>query len=343
MFSARLGFNSSYTPLVQDLMMPSTSSPYLNGYSWSDNNGFGSRYTNPSTLPTTTQGSSRFKPDNTAILFSTPSSPYTNAYQWTLGSGFGTKYSNPGTALPTGSNRCRWTDNTNIVFGLLASPYLTSYAFSSAGGYGTRYGPPATLLPAAPQDIGINSQGTVVSVAHPTTPFISAYQYTSGVGFGTKYSNPGTLPTAAQRITNFLLDDNFLGTGDTTLRTYSWDNTTGFGIVSASYSVGSNPVFGMGWVGNGGTNRTLFSAGNNFIMGNLPMSSSVASLSTGSTSAQAFNVSGYKISVGISAGTTPYVKVARMSPNLTGFSGLFANPGTLPASSCNDIAWTYPQ
>jgi len=75
-------------------------SPFISVYEWSIA-GFGSKFSNPSTLPTGQGLSVAFSPSGDAVAVGHSNSPYVSVYAW-LASGFGTKFSNPAT-LPTGA------------------------------------------------------------------------------------------------------------------------------------------------------------------------------------------------------------------------------------------------
>jgi hypothetical protein len=79
------------------------SSPYISAYPWSGS-GFGTKYTDPATLPTGNGLGVAFSPDGTALAVSHQSSPYVTAYPWSGATGFGTKYANPSSAITTGGN-----------------------------------------------------------------------------------------------------------------------------------------------------------------------------------------------------------------------------------------------
>ena len=72
-------------------------SPYVSVYPWDA--GFGTKYSNPSTLPTGIGYGVAFSPDGTVLAVAHGTSPYISVYSWDAG--FGTKYSDPST-LPTG-------------------------------------------------------------------------------------------------------------------------------------------------------------------------------------------------------------------------------------------------
>jgi hypothetical protein len=75
-----------------------STSPFISAYSWSAS-GFGAKFANPSTLPTSTGYSVSFSPDSNAIAVAHNGSPYITTYPWSA-SGFGTKFANPSTLPP---------------------------------------------------------------------------------------------------------------------------------------------------------------------------------------------------------------------------------------------------
>jgi hypothetical protein len=74
--------------------------PFITAYPWSGS-GFGTKFSNPGTLPTANGLGVAFSPSGDAIAVAHVTTPFITAYPWS-GSGFGTKFSNPGT-LPTGT------------------------------------------------------------------------------------------------------------------------------------------------------------------------------------------------------------------------------------------------
>ena len=72
--------------------------PYISTYPWSA--GFGTKYSDPATLPAGTGNGVAFSPAGTDIAVAHASTPFIAAYPWSAG--FGTKYANPAT-LPTGN------------------------------------------------------------------------------------------------------------------------------------------------------------------------------------------------------------------------------------------------
>ena len=75
--------------------------PFVTAYPWSSTTGFGTKFANPTTLPTGTGNGVAFTSAGNAIAVAHDGSPFVSAYPWS-GSGFGTKFANPAT-LPTGT------------------------------------------------------------------------------------------------------------------------------------------------------------------------------------------------------------------------------------------------
>lgn len=82
----------------------STSSPYIEAYSFNQTTGFGAKFSNPSTLPGAACYDVSVAKTNDLVAVASSSSPYVHVYPWNDSTGFGTKYSNP-SALPTGDSR----------------------------------------------------------------------------------------------------------------------------------------------------------------------------------------------------------------------------------------------
>ena len=96
------GASSSVTPVAgYDIAVAHNATPFVTAYPWSSSTGFGTKYTNPATLPTNTSPGVAFSPAGDAIAVAHYTSPYVSAYPWSS-SGFGTKYADPAT-LPTGN------------------------------------------------------------------------------------------------------------------------------------------------------------------------------------------------------------------------------------------------
>jgi len=97
-----LAAKAASTPTAKYIAVAHDNSPYISAYPWSSS-GFGTKYSDPGTLPTNTGRGVAFSPDGSAIAIAHDLTPYVTAYPWSS-SGFGTKYSDPVT-LPTNTGR----------------------------------------------------------------------------------------------------------------------------------------------------------------------------------------------------------------------------------------------
>jgi hypothetical protein len=79
----------------QQIAIAHTTTPFVSAYPWSAS-GFGTKFTNPGTLPTGNGIGVAFSPAGTEIAIAHATTPFVSAYPWSA-SGFGTKFSDPGT------------------------------------------------------------------------------------------------------------------------------------------------------------------------------------------------------------------------------------------------------
>ena len=218
----------SSQPFGNPIAVAHQSSPYITAYQWSGA-GFGTKFTNPATLPSGLGLGVAFSPAGDAIAVSHSNSPAISAYPWS-GAGFGTKFSNPAT-LPTniGNGVAFNPAGDTIAVAHDITPFVSAYPWSGVG-FGTKFSNPATLPNGAGENIAFTSAGDFIAVAHDFSPFVSAYPW-SGSGFGTKFSNPATLPTGTGLGVAFSPAGNAIAVShDTTpfVSTYPWSGA-GFG------------------------------------------------------------------------------------------------------------------
>ncbi len=132
-------------PYVGDIAIAHYSDPCISVYPWTSGTGFGTKYSDPSSLPAANSYGSIFSPDGANIACTTQYSPYVTAYPWS--SGFGTKYSDPST-LPAGymyDGIAFTPDGADLATCHAGSPYLSVYPWTSGTGFGTKYSNPSTL------------------------------------------------------------------------------------------------------------------------------------------------------------------------------------------------------
>jgi hypothetical protein len=347
-----LAGNTAYFPGSSYVAVGHSITPFISTYAWSDATGFGTKFADPATLPTSYAAGVSFNPTNTAISLALDASPYVHLYPWSA-SGFGTKYANPAT-LPTASGiSTTWSANGNDVFyAAQSTPYIFAYPFSA--GYGTKYANPATLPTGTGFGISYNTVANVIGINHATTPFISTYPWSSG--FGTKYANPATLPAAAGRGLNFSPNGSYVANAyaNSTAPSYfgivyPW--SSGFGT---AYAQTLSQIGGEGSVAFNPTSDALIYAGNGSVGGSAQYLdgfawsasgygtryANPASLPSGTISygqAINFSKSGKAFAIGVNA--TPFVEAYPFNKT-TGYGTKYSNPATLPTGTGRGISFS---
>jgi hypothetical protein len=222
-------------------------SPFVSVYAWDD--GFGSKFANPATLPTGNGSRIEFSRSNATLMVSHPSSsPYISAYAWS-GTGFGSKFADPGSAFTLTPSDVSFNYLNNVV-ALAASSdldavFVNAYAWDDSTGWGTKYADPATLPPRRSSFVEFNNNenrlGDTLAVAGVGSIFTPpgdqpyAYLYEWNAGFGSKYADFATAVVGAQttRGINFNSIDNAFAFGNFQSQQpyliHAWTNGTGFG------------------------------------------------------------------------------------------------------------------
>jgi hypothetical protein len=179
-------------PSGESFVTSTNNQPYVKA--WPLTNGvFGSKYSNPSTLPSAEGRHAKFSPDGNHVAVISTNSPRLQAYPWSNSTGFGAKYSNPST-LSGSAFGCAWhPDGNAIAFLTNSSPYVQAFPFTGSG-FGTRYSNPSIAIAgvsqiASPESVAFSPDGRDIAIAHGNDPYISVYPWTSGSGFGNKYDD----------------------------------------------------------------------------------------------------------------------------------------------------------
>ena len=284
-----------------------TTSPYgtvgVSAYPWGDSTGFGTKYTEPTGMVGSTNGSALcidFNHTNTVVAighYSTVTTEMFYAYPWSDSTGFGTKYTNataPNYPLGVSFN----PTSTAISFAHLTTPFISTYPWDNTTGFGTKYANPATLPGGLGGSVTFSPDGATIVVGFGvSSPYIYAYPWSAG--YGTKYADPATPPTG----------------NPTTGVSF---NPAGTAIVAST--VASPYIQAYPWSAGFGTKYT-----------------NPATLPAGSASGYSpvkFDSSGTSIAVAHS--TTPFVSAYPWS---AGFGTKYANPATLPYFDGRGVAF----
>lgn len=283
-----------------------SSSPYIAALAFSAA-GFGSRYSNPSTLPTGQIGSVVFSPDNSVIFAGSSSSPYINAYAWNSTTGFGSKYSNPAT-LPTGNARdidiTTAGDALAVASASVTNPTFRVYPWDNATGFGSAYSIPFNNRNKYSIAFSHNDDAIVaIGVFNTDANDFVSYQWSSLTGIGSSFTDPATVPK------------NFSVYG--TKICFTSDDSVVFFAVDVSPSVLAYPFSSVTGYG-----------------------AKYADPSPTSTTANQIDITPDDACVAVGLPASPYVRVWPWSPS--GFGSAYSNPSTALAATCTLIKFSPP-
>jgi hypothetical protein len=327
---------------AETIAVAHTTSPFITAYPWNIS-GFGTKFTDPGTLPSGNGQGVAFTAAGDAIAVADNSSPFIAVYPWSI-SGFGTKFANPAT-LPTGfGSGVAFSPSGNaIAVTHGTTPFITAYPWSGSG-FGTKFTDPATLPVTQGNDVVFSPAGDAIAVAFFGSPYVNAYPW-SGSGFGTKFTNPATLPTGSGNDVAFSPAGDAIAVAHTTspnITAYPW-SISGFGTKFTD--PGTLPA--------GDGNGVAFSPAGDAIAvahGTTPFITAYpwsisgfgtkftdpATLPTGNGQDVAFTAAGDAIAVAHS--TSPFITAYPWSGS--GFGTKFTNPATLPAGTGRNVAFT---
>jgi len=337
------------------------SSPYVAVFPFSYNNGFGTKYSNPSTLPAGTRYGSCWTSSYSqkALALCGTGTPIIDAYRWTA-SGFGAKYSDPGGGTVFGGGRdVRFIGNVGSPDYAIAlvtdSPDIAVWAWNHSTGFGAKYSNPASGYP--PPSFGYSvihhtdnfgGGSEYLIFGHAGSPYISAWDWSSSTGFGSKKSDPAS----ALNSTTFGLTSTYNGQIFTAnlaspyINAYNFSN--GFG--SKWSDPGTLPTgTGSGVSINTGINPstvfiahttspyiTAYSFGFSSFGSKWANPGTLPAGNANCVTARSFS-SGYSVVVGHS--NTPFITAYQFSLS-TGFGSKYSDPGTLPPSDVISVSFS---
>jgi len=223
------GFN--WTKSV-DAMLLTNVSPTVAPQAWAWSGGFGSKYSNGSSISTSSARGTAISSDSAYFAAGLFGSPGIALYPWA--SGFGTRFANPsslpaGNVAPEGAISFNPTNN-NLAVGTSSSPYIFVYPVTSSG-FGTKYSDPSTLPSSSINGLRYSPDGKAIATVTSGSPYVSVWAWSSG--FGSKYSDPATLPPVSTYTVDFSNNSASIITGRKTsspfVTAYPWSSTSGFG------------------------------------------------------------------------------------------------------------------
>jgi hypothetical protein len=295
------------------------STEYVAAWPWSA--GFGTKYTNPVTLPTGQSFGAAFQFDyDVAIAHST--SPYITTYPWSAG--FGTKYANPGTALPGTGASVDFNDD-DIAISTTSSPYVNVYPWSA--GFGTKYSDPGTLPGGSSSSVVFGPND--IAVGHSNGARVAIYPWSAG--FGTKYADASTALTSNVRGSTFGVSDWACVHGASPhIGVYPW--SAGFGTKysdPAGLPGGTFDSRNVVFDNNGSVDTdVIFTCHSDPTMIAYPWSAGFGTrYSNPSTTGAGFGVRLVGSDLFLSSSTSPYIHVFEWTSGV-GFGTKYSDPGT---------------
>lgn len=338
-------------------------SPYVSAYGFTQGVGFGSKFANPTVLPTNTGRGLAFNPSNTALAVAHDSSPYISVYSFSAG-GFGAKYSDPAT-LPAGNAySVSFTASGNdIAVAHLSSPYVSVYPWSSSTGFGAKYSNPATLPPGDATSVAFSPNNSNIAVASSTSSYQAVYPWTPGTGFGTKYSNPApALPNVANTVVfssgSYPNQGILFGHQSSPfISAYNFTSGTGFGSKFADPS--TLPPTSCTNLFYGPDNQVFVTtqaspyliiygsftiptglAGASYQAGPSTPWNGATPLSANAVAARKYGLYNIDVAIGIvTFPATTNLHVFKYSTFTSTWVSQYANPSVLPSGSCTGVAW----
>ena len=229
--------------------------PYIHAYEMTTT-GWGTKVSNPSTLPTGSAWGVEATPAtaNTkyvGVVHNT--TPFISVYEFgdPKPYGFQTKITNPGT-LPSstsgGGGLLFNGNNSAMVVASSTTPFIHAYAMTKSGpgatlSFGTKASDPGSLPSSSSWALDFTRNESHIGVVHDTSPFLSIYPWTNGSPpvLGTKIANPSTFPGGNGYGIAFTPDSLVLawgsGASSVSVGIYDWDGST-VGTKKANLSSG---------------------------------------------------------------------------------------------------------
>lgn len=209
--------------------------------------GWGTKYSNPSTSPAGRTIGSNFRPQGDAVGWATLSvSPFAEAYAFTSGVGYGSKYPNMATLPESSAQSLHWApDGNDVAVGTSAATTATRgiYAYAWSSGWGSKYSDPSGIKPGGRLRFG--NTNSYLFTTETTSPFLAAYSWGSGAGFGPispKFTDPAAAAQSSTSIPAINSNDTVVIVGQATtpyVKAYAFSGSgwgTAFSEPSTKYT-----------------------------------------------------------------------------------------------------------
>ena len=232
----------------QYLVVGGAWSPYVHIYLW--NNGFGTKYADPATIPTGSVRGIKFTSTGDAVAFAHANTPYISTYAWST-AGFGSRKSNPAT-IPDSEGRgvdFRPGNDTIMVAASFNSPHAFAYPWSGSG-FGTKYANPGTVPGNSAHSCQWTSGGNYVVLATGGQGQIYLTSWSSG--WGSKLAEPsgvGDLGTGQMARWKPVTTDAVALShdGEPYISAWAWNGSSTGSKYANPATLPAGNASGMGW------------------------------------------------------------------------------------------------
>jgi len=205
-----------FSPASTEIVGSGSSSPFLHAWAWSS--GWGTKFSNPSSVPTQYAKNIAFSPNGNFLAVNNTTLRYPAAYGWSS-SGFGTRYTTGSTQLPTSTTQYSIDFSPTsdaVAVGFSRSPYFYVFRFSGSG-YGTRYTSAATLPGSLTTDfiwcLKFAPNNAYIALGGSASPYVYIYGWSYAGGIGTKVSNPSDIPSVYPSSVGWSADSDAVSFG----------------------------------------------------------------------------------------------------------------------------------
>jgi hypothetical protein len=151
------GLGIEWHPNMEAIVLGANTTPFIHAYAWTGS-GFGTKYSNPASLPGGATYEVRFSPRGNflgATFFT--GTPYIRVWPWSSATGFGVAVADPAAGLSTNARGLDWAGDQSAIFAGDNSTGvgIKAWPWSDTGGFGAAFSNPA----------GVTNGGSSVSVA----------------------------------------------------------------------------------------------------------------------------------------------------------------------------------
>jgi hypothetical protein len=226
----------AFSPDGTVLFAPSGNSPRIMAWAWDRAIGFGSQYSNPSTLPgaSAIRASCTVSPSGDAIV--STNAPL-NSWPWSDVAGFGNRHPLPSPATGGGLYLAFSPSGSAILALYDGASDVIAYQWDDVAGAGAVIGGPPSPGIGFPRSVSFVPSGAAVMLVGDSAR--GAYEWDDATGIGAKYADPAGNPLYS--IARFSPSGNMVAVSDgVIIRVFGWDDATGFGAEIKQWNLGSN-------------------------------------------------------------------------------------------------------